>query len=284
MSLVQVRSRLYFPIYFPFCFPFYFPLTLFLKLSPDPLFQGRTWKCTSLTSNLCFACLTLEGGKSWIGELAPKKIKTKPGPDMTTLVTRKCKILRGNDSMSSVPVRIRQNLFLGRIRTISSLLLMDFVSRTGSWNGTFFHKTVVFLTDSFDSYSSILMNFVTGNLLSGTGTGTGTFFHKTVVFLIDSFNSYPSFVMNFVTSNLLSRTGTGTGTFFHKTFVFLTDFFNSFSYFLINSVTVNLSSDYSKDLALNMINSLSRTGTETGIILYKNIVLLTYLSIVLTLL
>ena len=128
------------------------------------------------------------------------------------------------------------------------------------------------------------MNSVTGNLLSGTGTGTGTLFHKTVVFLINSFNSYPSFVVNFVTGNLLSRTGTGTGTFFHKTFVFLTDSFTSFSYFLINSVTVNLLSDYSKDLALNMINSLSRTGTETGIILYKNIVFLTYLSIVLTLL
>ena len=60
VSLVQVRSRLYFPIYFPFCFRFYFPLTLFLKLSPDPLFQGRTWKCTGLTLNLCFACSTLE--------------------------------------------------------------------------------------------------------------------------------------------------------------------------------------------------------------------------------
>ena len=115
VSLVQVRSR------------FYFPLNLFLKSCSDPLSKGRTWKWTSLTLNLCFACSTLECEKSWIGELTPKKINTKPGPDMTTLVTRKCKILRGNDSMSSVPVRIRQNLFLGHIRkkTIKYLQYKD---------------------------------------------------------------------------------------------------------------------------------------------------------------
>ena len=49
----------------------------------------------------------------------------------------------------------------------------------------------------------------------------------------------------------------------------------------MNFVTGNFLSDYNKDLALNMINSLSRTGTETGIILYKNIVFFTYLSTVL---
>ena len=42
----------------------------------------------------------------------------------------------------------------------------------------------------------------------------------------------------------------------------------------MNFVTGYLLSDYNKDLAINMINSLSRTGTETG----KNIVYFTYLS------